>query len=64
MRKDIVIEIMDNGKMEIDNSGLETASEEFAKDRSKENFVKLMELLEKAMVYMPALPPENMSEES
>ena len=56
--------MMDNGKMEIDNSKLETASEEFAKDRTKENFVNLMELIEKAVVYMPSLPPENMDEES
>lgn len=56
--------MMDNGKMEIDNSKLEAASEEFAKDRTKENFVKLMELLEKAVVYMPALPPENLDGEA
>lgn len=56
--------MMDNGRIETDNAKLDAASEEFAKDRTKENFVKLMELLENAVVYMPAMPPENLDEES
>lgn len=51
--------MMDNGRMKIDNSKLEAASEEFIKDKTKENFVKLMEQLEKAVVFIPALKPED-----
>ncbi|MCM1154989.1 MAG: SseB family protein [Roseburia sp.] len=39
----------------IDNSILETAAGEFVKDKSKESFVKVMELLEKAVLYLPAM---------
>ncbi|MBQ6805955.1 MAG: SseB family protein [Lachnospiraceae bacterium] len=46
------------------NSVLETLTEEFVKDRSKENFVKIMEQLEKAVVFVPTMMPENLDEES
>lgn len=56
--------MMNNDSAEIDNSALEAASEEFINDRTKENFVKLMEQLEKAVIYMPAMKPENLDDES
>lgn len=58
--------MMDNDRMEIDkdNSELEAAVEEFINNRTKENFVKIMELLEKAVIYMPAMKPENLDDES
>lgn len=48
----------------IDNSQLELAAETFAKDRTKENFVKIMEHLEKAVVYMPTMMPDNLDKET
>ncbi len=52
----------DNRK--IDNSKLEAAVEVFAKERTNENFVKVMELLEKAVLYVPAMMPENLDQET
>lgn len=48
----------------IDNSQLEAVVETFAKDRTKENFVKIMEQLEKAVLYVPAMMPENLDQET
>lgn len=48
----------------IDNNVLETAAEEFVKEKSKESFVKVMELLEKTVLYLPAMMPENLDEET
>lgn len=48
----------------IDNSQLELAVETFAKDRTKENFVKIMEHLEKAVVYVPTMMPDNLDQET
>ena len=48
----------------IDNSLLEQAVETFAKDRTKENFVKIMEHLEKAVVYVPTMMPDNLDQET
>lgn len=48
----------------IDNVKLETATEAFVKDKSKENFVSVMELLEKAVVYLPSMVPENLDEKT
>lgn len=48
----------------LDNSILERVTEEFAKDRVKDNFVKVMEQLEKAVVLVPSLMPENLDEET
>lgn len=48
----------------IDNSLLEQAAEAFAKDRTKENFVKIMEHLEKAVVYVPTMMPDNLDQET
>lgn len=64
MRKDIITEMTDNGRTEIDNSELEAIIEEFINDRTKENFVKIMELLEKAVIYLPAMKPENLDDEA
>lgn len=47
----------------IDNTELEKLTEIFAKDRSKENFVKIMEQLEKSTILVPTLLPENVSDE-
>lgn len=46
--------------MTIDNTKLETAAEAFLKERTKENFVSIMEQLEKAVVYLPSMMPENL----
>ncbi|MCM1049708.1 MAG: SseB family protein [Clostridiales bacterium] len=46
-------------KLEKDNIKLDEISEVFIKDRSKENFVKIMEQLEKSTVYVPILEPVN-----
>lgn len=62
----------DNGRMDnakaggpkIDNSQLEALIETFAKDRTNENFVKVMEQLEKSVLYVPALMPENLDKEA
>lgn len=43
-----------------DNSKLEAAAEEFLKDRTKENFVKVMEIIERSIVFLPTLIPENL----
>ncbi|MCH5256956.1 MAG: SseB family protein [Lachnospiraceae bacterium] len=47
----------------IDNTELEKLTAEFAKDRSKENFVKVMEQLEKSTILVPTMTPENISSE-
>lgn len=48
----------------IDNSQLEVLTEAFAKDRTKENFAKVMEQLEKAVVFLPTMMPENLDSEA
>ncbi len=48
----------------IDNTKLEAATEAFVQDKSKENFVGIMELLEKAVVYLPSMVPENLDEKT
>lgn len=52
------------GGNKIDNSRLEAAVEAFAKDRTKENFVKIMEQLEKAVLFVPTMLPENLDKET
>lgn len=47
-----------------DNNNLETLIEDFMKSRTNENFVKLMEQLEKSVVYLPTMMPENLDEET
>lgn len=46
-----------------DNAKLEAAVEAFAQNREKEHYARVMEILEKSMVLMPALPPQGISEE-
>ncbi|MCM1123037.1 MAG: SseB family protein [Eubacterium sp.] len=48
----------------LNNAQLEAAVADFAKDRQKENYVKVMELLEKSVVLMPALEPQGVPEET
>ncbi len=62
--KGMVIRLKKEYEKMIDNKLLETAAGEFVKDRDKDSFVKVMELLEKAVVYLPALMPENLDEET
>lgn len=45
----------------IDNTELEKLTAQFAKDRTNENFVKVMEQLEKSTVLVPTMTPENIS---
>lgn len=47
-----------------DNNILEQAADAFIKEKTKDNFVKMMEELEKASVFLPAMFPEEMDEET
>lgn len=47
----------------IDNTELENRTAEFVKNRTNENFVKVMEQLEKSTIFVPTLQPENISSE-
>lgn len=47
----------------IDNAELEKRIAAFSQDRSKENFVKIMEQLEKSTILVPTMTPENISKE-
>ena len=44
----------------LDNSKLEKAAEEFAKDRQKEKYAGIMELLERSVVLVPTFTPQGM----
>lgn len=44
----------------LDNSKLEKAAEEFAKDRQKEKYAGIMELLERSVVLVPTLAPQGL----
>lgn len=48
----------------LDNTKLESAAAEFVKDRQKEKYAGLMELLEKAVVLVPTLAPQGLDEEA
>lgn len=48
----------------IDNTQLETLLEEFAQDRQKEKYAAVMELLEKALILVPAMQPQGLDEET
>ena len=50
--------------MKIDNSKLEEAIQSFMQSKTNENFVKVMEQLEKAVVYLPAMMPDNLDKET
>lgn len=44
----------------LDNSKLEKAAEEFAKDRQKEKYAGIMELLERSVVLVPTFTPQGL----
>lgn len=48
----------------IDNQALEEAIEAFVADRQKDSYVKVMELLERSVVLMPATEPGNLDPET
>lgn len=48
----------------LDNTKLEAAAAEFVKDRQKEKYAGLMELLERAVVLVPTLAPQGLGEEA
>lgn len=54
--------MIDNSK--IDNSKLDILIADFMQSRTNENFAKIMEQLEKAVVYLPTMMPENLDEET
>ncbi|MCM1145294.1 MAG: SseB family protein [Blautia sp.] len=47
-----------------DNGQLEALAEAFVKERTKENFAKLMEQLEKSVVFLPTMMPENLENDA
>lgn len=48
----------------LDNTKLEAAVEAFVKDRQKEKYAVIMELLEKAVVLVPTLAPQGLDKEA
>jgi hypothetical protein len=52
----------DNQK--IDNSKLEGLLDEFSKDRQKETYAKVMDVLEKSVIMVPTMKPQNMNPEA
>lgn len=46
------------------NEQLETALDEFDRDRQKETYARVMEILEKSVVLLPSMPPEGIDEET
>lgn len=51
------------GELKIDNRAVEEAIEVFRADKERESYVKVMELLEKSIVLVPTMQPENLSPE-
>lgn len=47
----------------LDNANLEAAVADFAQNRQKEYYAKVMEILEKSMVLVPAMQPQGLSED-
>jgi hypothetical protein len=52
----------DNQK--IDNSKLETLLDEFAQDRQKEKYAKVMDVLERSVIMVPTMKPQNLDAET
>lgn len=50
--------------IKMDNTQLEAVLEEYVQDRQKEKYVAVMEVLEKAMILVPAMPPQGLDEET
>ena len=48
----------------IDNHELENILEDFMKDRQKDKYVKVMETLEKSVILVPAMMPQNIDAET
>lgn len=53
-----------SGNHKVDNSKLEEALEEFAKDRQKEKYAHVMEILEKSVVLVPSMMPQDVDEKT
>lgn len=51
-------------EMKINNNNLEDLLKDFAEDRQKEKYAKIMEALEGAIVLVPSQVPQNMDEEA
>lgn len=49
---------------QLDNAQLEAAVEEFAQDRQKDKYAKVMEILEKSMVLVPAMQPQGLDDKT
>lgn len=50
-------------EQKIDNKALEEAIQTFRADKERESYVKMMELLEKSIVVVPAIPPKDIAPE-
>ena len=50
-------------EQKIDNKALEEAIAAFRSDKERDSYVKVMELLEKSIVLVPAIPPKDMDPE-
>lgn len=50
-------------EQKIDNRALEEAIAAFRSDKERESYVKMMELLEKSIVLVPAMPPKDIAPE-
>ena len=50
-------------EQKIDNTKLEEAIDAFREDKERESFAKVMELLEKSIVLVPAMPPADLPQE-
>lgn len=50
--------------IKFDNAQLEEAIAQFAQNRQRELYAKVMEILEGSMVFMPAMPPQGLDEET
>ena len=48
----------------LDNSQLEAIAAEFAKDRQKEKYAQVMEIVEKSVLLVPILKPQGLDEET
>lgn len=50
-------------EQKIDNKALEEAIETFRSDKERDSYVKVMELMEKSVVLVPAMPPADLDPE-
>ena len=47
----------------VDNTQLESLVAAFAQDRKQENYAKVMDVLEKSVVLVPAMQPQGIDDE-